>query len=135
MGEFPNCTFKKLKDAGETQAIKSYGSKGGSVVGSLKKKYAAHIREWKKQGLKVSQIDRLLERCVDPNANMMDIEKELEIAKDNMSEKDFVSLKNTVHRTRFGDKHIIQSTNIHINIEASEIKEHLGKLFGMEDTQ
>jgi len=132
MGTFPDKHFKKLKDAGKTEALRAISKKGGSVVGSLKVKYAAHIREWKKQGLKVSQIDRLLERCVDPNANMMDIEKELEIAKDNMSEKDFVSLKNTVHRTRFGDKHIIQSTNIHINIEASEINEHLGKLFGGE---
>jgi len=131
MGEFPNCTFGKLKKE-NPQLMKSYASKGGSVTGSLKKKYAAHIREWKKQGLKVSQIDRLLERCVDPNANMLDIEKELEIAKDQMSEKDFIALKNTVHRTRFGDKHIVQSTNININVEAAEIHEHLGKLFGGE---
>lgn len=109
MGTFPDKHFKKLKESGQTQVLRSIQSKGGSVIGSLKKKYAAHIREWKKQGLKVSQIDRLLERCVDPKANMLDIEKELEIAKDQMSEKDFISLKNTVHKTRFGDKHVIDA--------------------------
>jgi hypothetical protein len=130
MGEYPCKYFKKLKDEGKTEALKAISVKGGSVVGSMKVKYAAHIREWKKQGLPPERIDRLLERVVDPEANMMDIEKELDIAKNVLDEDKYISLRNTVHRTRFGDKHTVNSLNVNINIEHQEVLDHLQLVFG-----
>ena len=132
MGEYPNKHLQKLATT-NPQELKNICSKGGSVVGSLKKKYAAKIREMKKRGANQKDIDWFLERIIDPQSNMIEIEEYLEQSKDHMSEINYISLKDKLHRTRFGDKHTINSTNININISSQEAIEHMEKVFGNND--
>lgn len=127
MGEYPNNYFAKTSKSN----IQAIGAKGGRVS-SMKKKYAAKIRHMKERGLTNKDIDWFLQQITDPEANMIQIEESLDRLKDNMSEKDYLNLKLQAHSKRFGDKHVINSTNINITISDQEVNEHLINVFGKD---
>ena len=112
--------FKPGKHAAET------GRKGG-LVQSMRKKYAAKIREMQKEGMSEKQIDWFMQRIIDPEANMIQLEKVLDASKDTIDKDKYVSLSNQLHKTRFGEKRLNTNINVNVEVTPEQIAEHISK--------
>jgi len=122
MGKFPSCFINKdnARAIAKLQTGKS----------SIRKKYAAQLREMKKHGDTSDQISWFIKRIEDPEANIIHIQKLLDKFLDEVDE-DSDKLKGydtliKLHKAHFGEKHKIQSVNINIDMTMSD--DEIGEL-------
>ena len=91
--------------------------KGGKAI-SEKKAWAAKLRELKKRNNMTDSDVKWFERClIDPAANLMDMAKYLDEHSEDMDPKDYVKLRDTLHKSTHGDKHINMNLNIDVSAE------------------
>jgi len=106
---------KDLIPISSTARAKELGSKGGRVK-SLKKKYAAKLREMKKRGLKSADIDWFVKRLEDPEANILELQKWIDEVKESVHPSQRVALINTsinLHKAHHGEKKHITGEMVH----------------------
>jgi hypothetical protein len=103
----------------ERRRIASLGGKANK--GNPNTIFAAKLRELKKRTGKNDTDIQWFIQCLDnPRANVMDMLKHLDEAKEEMPAKDYILMRNQLHRTLYGDKIHIQQTNININMEMNK---------------
>ena len=83
--------------------------------------FASKLREMKKRvGMNNTDLAWFVECLDNPKSNVMSMLKFLEEKKDNMDPKDYLSLRDRLHRTLFGDKININKHVVNINMEMSK---------------
>ena len=132
MGEFPSKYFA----TGNKEVIQEARIKGGKTT-SLKRKYAAQLREIKKRGKnsKDEEINFFIQRLEDPTANVLDIQQNLDRLQHKRGLKDdslirLMQTKISLHKAHFGDKKLNMNLNINIEPDIDKVKDHLKGLLG-----
>ena len=132
MGEFPNKATIIRTHAHAVQM----GKKGGPVR-SLKKKYAAKLREMKKKGDNEATIAWFCQRLEDAKANIIHTQQGLDdfikTCPDDKSLISGISTAIALHKAHFGEKH--HNTNLNINTTMDEWEKRLSDKIFEDDTK
>ena len=134
MGEYPAKYFATANK----EVLKAAQIKGGRTR-SIKRKYAAQLREMKKRGDTNEQVAWFCQRLEDPEASILHIQKLvdkflLEQPEDVNRLKGYDTLIK-LHKAHFGEKHKNININMDVDIDVEKVKEHLDKLFGGQENE
>lgn len=99
----------------QQKKIQSMGGKANK--GNPNSILAAKLREMKKRAkLTDTDMQWFIETIENPKNNVIDMLKRLEEMQHLMEPKEYLALRNQLHKTHFGEKHKIESVNVNIDM-------------------